>query len=67
MTVPERRRESLSSALQRLSCGFDRVAARLKPLEVMRTYDGLISPPGPKMVICLCPEKGLFVRVNSKG
>jgi len=43
------------------------MAARLKPLDVIWTYDGLIRPPGPKMVVCLHPDTGLFVRINTKG
>ena len=43
------------------------MAARLRPLDVIWTHDGLISPPGPKMVVCLCPDAGLFVRINTKG
>jgi len=44
--------------------GFERVLA---PLQVIWIADDLIRPPGPKMVACLCPMRGLFARINTKG
>ena len=43
------------------------MAALLAPLAVIWIHDGLIRPPGPKMVACLCPEAGLFARINTAG
>lgn len=39
----------------------------LRPLDVIWAHDDLIKPPGPKMFVCLAPEHGLFVRINTKG
>lgn len=39
----------------------------LSPLDVIWIYDDCIRPPGPKMVVCVCPELGLFFRINSEG
>ena len=39
----------------------------VKTLQVIRTYDGMIRPPGPKMVACLCPDHGWFARINTDG
>jgi hypothetical protein len=38
----------------------------LKPFDVIWIFDGCIRPPGPKMVVCVEPELGLFFRINSK-
>jgi hypothetical protein len=38
----------------------------MKALEVIRIYDETIRPPGPKMVVCIEPALGLFVRINSE-
>lgn len=38
----------------------------MRALDVLRIHDALIRPPGPKMVICLPPKHGLFVRINSR-
>lgn len=39
----------------------------IKPLEVIWIHDELIKPPGPKMVVCVEPEIGLYLRINSDG
>jgi hypothetical protein len=38
----------------------------LKVLEVTVIYDDTIWPPGPKMVVCIEPELGVFFRINSR-
>ncbi len=37
----------------------------LLPLDVIWIHDDCIRPPGPKMVVCIDPEKGLFFRINT--
>jgi hypothetical protein len=39
----------------------------LRALDVIWIDDDLISPPGPKMVVCVAPALGLFVRINTRG
>lgn len=39
----------------------------LLSLQVTRTYDGFIKPPGPKRIVCICPEEGYFFRINSEN
>jgi hypothetical protein len=39
----------------------------LGPLEVIWIYDECISPPGPKMVVCVEATLGLFFRINSRA
>lgn len=34
-------------------------------LDVIRIHDDVIRPPGPKMVVCICPSSGLFFRINT--
>lgn len=41
--------------------------ALLSLLEVIWIDDDFIKPPGPKMVVCVAPETGLFFRINSKN
>lgn len=38
----------------------------LNPLDVIWIFDDLITPPHPKMVVCVQPEDGLFFRINSR-
>ena len=38
----------------------------LLPLDVMIISDDIIRPPGPKMVVCICPEHGFYCRINTK-
>ncbi len=37
----------------------------LQILDVIRITDDKIKPPGPKMVVCMVPDIGLFYRFNS--
>lgn len=39
----------------------------LAALDVIWIHDGLIRPPGPKMVVCLEPALGLFFRINTEA
>jgi hypothetical protein len=39
----------------------------LRALDVLWVEDDLIRPPGPKMVVCVNPEAGLFFRINTRG
>jgi hypothetical protein len=39
----------------------------LNALEVIWIDDECISPPGPKMVVCVEAAKGYFFRINSRG
>jgi hypothetical protein len=39
----------------------------LGPLDVIWIHDDTIRPPGPKMVVCVHAELGLFFRINTKG
>lgn len=39
----------------------------MSPLEVIWINDALIRPPGPKMVVCISPERGWFFRINTRG
>lgn len=39
----------------------------LRPLEVVWIDDQTITPPGPKMVVCIHPENGWYYRINSKS
>lgn len=39
----------------------------LNALDVIRIHDDLISPPGPKMVVCVEALLGYFFRINSRG
>ena len=36
-------------------------------LEVMWIFHELITPPGNKMVVCVCRNLGLFININTKG
>jgi len=38
----------------------------VKPLDVIRIFDGTIRPPGPKMVVCVEADAGFFFRINEK-
>ena len=38
----------------------------LKALEVIWIHDECISPPGPKMVVCVESAHGFFFRINSR-
>jgi hypothetical protein len=38
----------------------------LKPLEVIWIHDDCISPPGPKMVVCVEATLGFFFRINTR-
>jgi len=38
----------------------------LRPLDVIMIYDDCIRPPGPKMVVCIEPDLGMFFRINTK-
>ncbi len=40
---------------------------RLRVLDVIRIRDEHIKPPGPKFIVCVEPDKGLFLRINSDG
>jgi hypothetical protein len=35
-------------------------------LQVIITIDALIRPPGPKMMVCVEPKEGIFLRINSE-
>ncbi len=37
----------------------------ISPLDVIIITDKEIKPPGPKMVVCICPKYGMFYRINS--
>lgn len=37
----------------------------LRPRDVLRIYDRFTSPNKPKLHICVCPDKQLFLRINS--
>jgi hypothetical protein len=37
----------------------------LRALEVTWIHDALITPPGPKMVVCVEPDQGFFFRINT--
>lgn len=39
----------------------------LATLDVIIIPDDTITPPAPKMVVCIHPENGCFYRVNSKS
>lgn len=39
----------------------------LRPLDVIWVDDEFIRPPGPKMVVCISPTAGLFVRINTRA
>jgi hypothetical protein len=39
----------------------------LNALEVIWIHDECISPPGPKMVVCVEATNGYFFRINSRG
>jgi hypothetical protein len=39
----------------------------MKALEVTWIPDQTITPPGPKMVVCVEPGLGFFFRINSKN
>lgn len=39
----------------------------ISALDVVWIFDGTISPPGPKMVVCIHPGKGWYYRINTKG
>lgn len=36
-------------------------------LEVIWIHDTFIRPPGPKMVVCVVPEEGIFFRINTEA
>ena len=38
----------------------------LLPLDVVIISDNIIRPPGPKMVVCICPEHGFYFRINTE-
>jgi hypothetical protein len=38
----------------------------MNPFDVTIIYDVTIRPPGPKMVVAVCPELGWFYRINTK-
>lgn len=38
----------------------------LKPLDVIWIFDEMITPPGPKMIVCIEPTKGFFFHINEK-
>ena len=38
----------------------------LEPLEVIWIHDDCISPPGPKMVVCVQATLGFFFRINTR-
>ena len=38
----------------------------VRALEVIWFYDTEISPANWKRVVCICPEEGLFYRINSE-
>ena len=40
---------------------------RLRALDVIRIHDDHIRPPGPKFIVCVEPDLGLFLRINSDG
>ena len=37
----------------------------LLPGHVIRVFDPNTTPPKPKRVICICPQRRLFLRINS--
>lgn len=39
----------------------------IQTLDVIWIKDDRIKPPGPKMVVCVEPFLGLFLRINSAG
>lgn len=39
----------------------------LLPLDVIVIIDQCIRPPGPKMVVCIEPNLGLFFRINTRA
>ena len=39
----------------------------ISPLQVVLIHDGTITPPGPKMVVCIHPDQGWYYRINSKN
>lgn len=39
----------------------------MSPGDVIWLYDGTIRPRKRKMCVCLCPEQGLFFRINTKS
>jgi hypothetical protein len=39
----------------------------IKVLDVIWIEDNQIKPPGPKMVVCVEPFLGIFLRINSDG
>jgi hypothetical protein len=41
-------------------------APLLKALDVIWVQDDLIRPPGPKMLVCIEPNLGMFFRINTK-
>ncbi|RAZ79760.1 hypothetical protein DPM35_00170 [Mesorhizobium atlanticum] len=39
----------------------------ISPLDVILIHDGTITPPGPKLVVCIHPGEGWYYRINSKN
>ncbi|TWH01416.1 hypothetical protein L614_002400000210 [Ochrobactrum sp. J50] len=39
----------------------------LEPLDVILVFDVHIDPAKPKFWVCLCPDEGIFFRINSKS
>ncbi len=39
----------------------------LQTLDVVWIHDECIRPPGPKMLVCITPEQGLYFRINTRG
>lgn len=38
----------------------------LKPGIVLPWFDGTTDPPKPKMIVCVCPTRCWFMRINSR-
>lgn len=38
----------------------------LYPGDVIRIFDPTVTPPKPKRVICVCPDRRLFLRINTR-
>lgn len=38
----------------------------MEPFDVTVIFDQTIRPPGPKMIVAICPELGWFYRINTK-